>query len=280
MVQYCKVSIYTKLRAHVQLHIVSSIMLHPGSHNLHFAEPSTGQLAPVCATPLLHVQTFTAEWAWLTKGFFSEKTNVRTLTDALGFGWIHAPSGVTLRSIVNWAIGASLCKCSLRKNDAHSQGQRTIVCALILQRTDVRMHSVLSRLRVHPGLQNLHFLAPFTWHSAPIRATPSLHLHSLTTQWQCIDVNLTIVCWDKARTSLNTYEYTVFCRGWRSSQYCMTCISQHHPQSIPRRFAPHHFGTCTNYLPMRSTNARVADSISLVIVTLTKTHSQMHFVLA
>lgn len=173
-----------------------------------------------------------------------------------------------------------MCKCSLRKNDAHSQGQRTIVCALILQRTDVRMHSVLSRLRVHPGLQNLHFLAPFTWHSAPIRATPSLHLHSLTTQWQCIDVNLTIVCWDKARTSLNTYEYTVFCRGWRSSQYCMTCISQHHPQSIPRRFAPHHFGTCTNYLPMRSTNARVADSISLVIVTLTKTHSQMHFVLA
>ena len=48
----------------------------------------------------------------LRKGFFSEKTNVRTLTDALGFGRIHAPSGVTrfaLRSTVNWAIGASLC---------------------------------------------------------------------------------------------------------------------------------------------------------------------------
>ena len=152
---------------------------------------------------------------------------------------------------------------------------RTIVCVVILQRTDVRIHSVLSRLRVHPGLQNLHFLAPFTGHSAPIRATPSLHLHSLTTQWQCIDVNLTIVC-----TCLNTYEYTVFCRGWQSTQYCMTCISQHHPQGIPRRFSPRHFGMRTNYLPTRSTNARVADSISLVIVTLRKTHSQMHFVLA
>ena len=41
----------------------------------------------------------------------------------------------------------------------------------------LRLHSVLALLIVHPVLHAKHFAVPFTGQSAPVSATPFIHVH-------------------------------------------------------------------------------------------------------
>ena len=73
------------------MHAVSSrLSVHPGLHDAHFAAPSMGQAAPVCATPFLHAHVFATN-AHPRNCKHAVKTQwqccgVHTLTNTLGPG--------------------------------------------------------------------------------------------------------------------------------------------------------------------------------------------------
>ena len=75
------------ISAHVQVHLVLSLFIrHPASQAAHLAAPFAGQSLPVCATPFLHVHTFTTKVPCtralntLSLGECSCKKNVKTYT--------------------------------------------------------------------------------------------------------------------------------------------------------------------------------------------------------
>ena len=113
---------------------------------------------------------------------------IAALTDALGVGEVDCPS-----SVARDALGSTAHR-AMRAGLRHSIVAKAHIGYKMMQPTssqsaklmdfckcDVQIHSVLSWLIVHPVLHDAHIAAAFTRQTAPVSATPFLHVHELTT---------------------------------------------------------------------------------------------------